>query len=279
MFPTILPPGIEIRWAARARACRLQSPADVRLAGGKRTLTGYAAVFYDAEDPDSEYQLYPGLRERIMPGCFDRCLREKQDCRALFNHNPDNPLGRVSSKTLRLDVDKVGLHYEIALPDTGLGRDLPVLIGRGDIDGSSFSFNMRTQRWIIGDGTAEKPDIRELHDVDVFDVGPVTFPAYTGTTAELVEMGDRTYQRWQEERSRRLGDRRPTSARASPAIAAADRRRQIAAAEESLGDRERLRDLRRAEAELTSPAPFGFALDPTTRALVEQARREREVIY
>lgn len=146
-------------------------------------LVGYAAVFYQADDPGSEYELWPGLREHVLPGCFDRAIREKQDVRGLFNHDTDQVLGRLSAGTLRLSVDATGLRYEIDLPDTSLGRDLATSIDRGDITGSSFSFLDQRTTYVRGEGDA--PDIRELQDVDLFDVGPVTFPAYESTTTGI----------------------------------------------------------------------------------------------
>ena len=67
-------------------------------------VVGYAALFYNAIDPGTEYLLYEDIVERIMPGCFDRACRE-DDVRALFNHNIDFVLGRSSSRTLTLSVD------------------------------------------------------------------------------------------------------------------------------------------------------------------------------
>ena len=79
-------------------------------ADGRRAIVGHAAVYYRADDPGTEYQLFPDLKERIMPGAFDRAARE-DDVRALFNHQPDNLLGRTTAKTLALTIDEKGLRY------------------------------------------------------------------------------------------------------------------------------------------------------------------------
>jgi HK97 family phage prohead protease len=143
------------------------------------TVIGYAAVFYNPTNPGTEYQLYDDLVEHIMPGAFNRALQEKQDCRALFNHNADFILGRVGAGTCKLSVDSIGLRYQFSPPDTQCGRDLLTSIGRGDISGSSFSFLLRKQTWVDQKGG---PTIREIRDLDLFDVGPVTFPAYEATS-------------------------------------------------------------------------------------------------
>jgi HK97 family phage prohead protease len=136
--------------------------------------------------------------ERIMPGCFDRALKE-DDCRALFNHNVDFILGRQSAGTLMLSLDKVGLRYEIQVPNTTAGKDVLESVRRGDVSGSSFSFlphdgGMNHFR----DGSRY---VRELHSIRLFDVGPVCMPAYSGTTAGVRAIGDtaearREFEAW-----------------------------------------------------------------------------------
>jgi len=153
---------------------------------GAATLTGYAAVFYRKDDPGTEYRIFDDLIERIEPGAFRRALAENQDIRALFNHDASAVLGRVP-ETLRLDEDEIGLRYAIVLPPTQLGRDVAALVARGDITGSSFSFAVRSQRYDYLDGVA----IRWLTDVDLYDVGPVTFPAYDATNAAVRAEADR----------------------------------------------------------------------------------------
>lgn len=158
----------------------VQSRAD-----GKKVISGYAAVFYDPNDPGTEYRIWSDTVERIMPGAFDRALRE-DDVRGLFNHEENNILGRTKSGTMRLSVDKRGLKYEIDPPDTQCARDLMQSLERGDIDGSSFLFRPveNTYRdvddlWII-----------ERTEVKLFDVGPVCFPCYEASSASVRSMAD-----------------------------------------------------------------------------------------
>jgi HK97 family phage prohead protease len=153
-------------------------------ADGGSTVTGYAAVFYRDGDPGTEYRLGPDVVERIAPTAFQRALQEKHDARALFNHDPNMLLGRASAGTLRLSVDQRGLRYEIDIPDTNVGKDVATSIARGDLSGSSFAFRINGkggQRFEKG----KEQDVRNILDVDLFDVGPVTYPAYEGTTTGL----------------------------------------------------------------------------------------------
>lgn len=151
-------------------------------ADGKKILAGYASVYYNsAKRGDTEYKLWQDMLERISSTAFQRALKEKHDVRALFNHKSDSILGRVSANTLRLSSDNKGLKYEIDLPDTQLGKDVAISVQRGDISGSSFAFNVRGRTIEEIDGVT----IRTITDVDLIDVGPVTFPAYTGTTVGM----------------------------------------------------------------------------------------------
>ena len=147
-----------------------------------RGIEGYAALFYDGT-PETEYELWSGVRERIMPGAFDEALRLPDDVRGLINHDVNRLLGRTGSGTMRLQADKVGLHYDIDVPDTGDGRDIVELVERGDMSGSSFCFICTDERWYKVEDGEETIEIREILGCRLYDVGPVTFPAYDGTTA------------------------------------------------------------------------------------------------
>ncbi len=141
---------------------------------------GYAAVFYDGT-PATEYLLFEDLKERVMRGAFDRSLKE-DDVRALFNHDSNFVLGRMSAGTLKLRADNTGLNYDILPPATQAGRDVCELVRRRDVTGSSFGFLVRAQKFVKEkDGST----IRELHDCQLFDISPVTFPAYESTTAAM----------------------------------------------------------------------------------------------
>lgn len=148
---------------------------------GLRHITGYAAVFNCLSED------LGGYRERIAPGCFSRAIKE-DDVRALWNHNSDCVLGRVKSETLRLSEDAHGLRIECDPPDAQWARDLMTSIERGDVDQMSFGFIVRRYpdgsrgaTWAIEDDV----DVRILNDVELFDVSPVTFPAYPDTEVGL----------------------------------------------------------------------------------------------
>jgi HK97 family phage prohead protease len=118
-----------------------------------------------------------GFVERVAVGAATKTVQE-QDLRALFNHDPDNLLGRMGAKTLRVADDGTGLGYQIDLPDTSLGRDLATLMARGDIYGSSFSFMVVGANGVKWGKSERGYPLREIQEMRMRDVGPVTFPAY-----------------------------------------------------------------------------------------------------
>jgi HK97 family phage prohead protease len=167
-------------------------------ADGSKRIVGYAAVFYNPTDEGTQYQLWQDASgravERIMPTAFDRAMKDLDDCRALVNHNPGRLLGRIDAGSLRLTVDRRGLRYEISPPSTVSADEVLESIRRLDLTGSSFTFTVDRdgQRWV------EQGDlvVREVHSVSgLFDVGPVTYPAYQSTTASIRSDGPRA-ARW-----------------------------------------------------------------------------------
>jgi HK97 family phage prohead protease len=142
-----------------------------------RKVEGYAAVFNELS------RNLGWFREKIAPGAFDNVL--DNDVVALFNHDPNHILARTISKTLSLSVDERGLKYEFSIPDTTTGNDLAVMLERGDVQHSSFSFSIEDQKWEDDD---EAGEIRTVLKVKrLYDVSPVVNPAYTQTDVALAK--------------------------------------------------------------------------------------------
>src|SRR5262249_54331525 len=151
------------------------SSAGLRAVGHRR-LTGVAAPFNVRAKMANYFEV-------IAPSAFERSLREGADVRALFNHSPNQILGRVSGGTLRLTSESDGLHFEISLPNTSLGRDVHTLVSRRDLSECSFAFECRKDTWstIRVNGKAER--LRMLEDVSLADISVVTYPAYSQGTS------------------------------------------------------------------------------------------------
>lgn len=162
--------------------------AELRASEDGKTVTGYAAVF------NSMSEEMWGFRERIDPKAFDNA--DMSDVRALFNHDPNMLLARSSSGTLALSVDEKGLRYSFELPDTTAGRDLREMLKRGDVSQSSFGFTIAEDAWEerkndAGEVVETTRIITKVHRL--FDVSPVTYPAYPDATVAI-----RSRDKWQE---------------------------------------------------------------------------------
>jgi len=156
-------------------------------AGSGATLIGHAAVF------DVEAIIMRMFREKISAGSFKKTIKEA-DVRALFNHEPNFVLGRNKAKptpTLRMNEDKVGLAYEIDLPETQIARDLYTSIERGDISQSSFAFTIvKELRTEPDEDKGEVLPLFDIQEVKLYDVSPVTYPAYDETDVAVNSADD-----------------------------------------------------------------------------------------
>jgi HK97 family phage prohead protease len=144
---------------------------EIRKSGNVTTIEGHAAVF------DMLSQNLGGFVERVMPGAFTKTLKEA-DVRALYNHDENLVLGRNKSGTLELSEDDSGLYYRITPPDTTYANDLVKVIDRGDVSNSSFAFMAIDEEWGLSEQDFPRRDLLQVHLVDV---SPVTYAAYLDT--------------------------------------------------------------------------------------------------
>lgn len=139
-------------------------------ADGGVSVRGYAAVFDSVSH-----------QEVVRRGAFDKTLAERADVRLLVNH-VGVALGRTSKDTLTVGVDERGLWFEADLDlSNPTAQEVASAMQRGDLDQCSFAFvdfTPKEQR-IDDDG------VRNIRQVQLYDVSLVTFPWYEDTTAEL----------------------------------------------------------------------------------------------
>ena len=142
---------------------------ELRVDENENVLEGYAAVFGKWSDSLGFF------REKIRKGAFKRSIKNGADVKALFNHDANLILGGTKNKTLEVNEDDKGLFYRVQLPETSYAKDLYESVKRGDINQNSFGFETLSDKW------NDKGDERELLEVKLFDVSPVTYPAYPQT--------------------------------------------------------------------------------------------------
>ena len=164
----------EIRnWSVRAEAPKEDS----------RTVEGYAALFDMPSD---------GLdfTEVIDRNAFDGVIA-RSDVFALLNHdNSRGILGRskYGKGSLELSIDERGLKYRFDAPKSALGDELIENLKRGEVNESSFCFDVTDEEW-QEDGLDDhgykkfKRTIRKIGNL--YDVSPVYSAAYSATTVSL----------------------------------------------------------------------------------------------
>jgi len=150
--------------------------------GDKPVIEGYAAVYNQRSEPMWNFV------EVIEPGFFEGALYG--DIRSVWNHNTDYPLGRTLNGTLILEDDERGLAVKIDPPDTSWGRDALASVKRGDVSQMSFAFSVRENgdRWVQNDDGSYIRFLKRGGCEQLYEVSPVTFPAYPQTSVSVRSM-------------------------------------------------------------------------------------------
>jgi len=161
-----------------ARGRELRAVTSTARASGteeNRTVTGLGVIY------DEWVELWPGYRERIKRGAVDLAPVVK----SYFNHDPSKVLSTTeSTPALKVNDVERGMQYVSPIPPTSYGNDLAVNLERGNVKGSSFAFDVPRggdRWWEDDDGVVH----REIKQLTLYEIGPVTDPAYITTTADL----------------------------------------------------------------------------------------------
>jgi HK97 family phage prohead protease len=172
-----MPQGIEVREASE---------------GGRPTLFGHFARFNEWAEIRSIFE--GDFMEQIAPGAFSKTFNEnRSNIKATFQHGGDPSMGdQILGPIEELREDDTGAYYEIPLFE---GIPPLVMSGlRAGAYGSSFRF--RVTRDDVNERPGESdhnPDglpERTIKEAQVMEFGPVTFPAYAGTSAAVRSMTD-----------------------------------------------------------------------------------------
>ena len=129
--------------------------------------------------------LYGWFKEIIDPGAFEGA--DMSDVVCLKNHNQDLILARTIAGTLDLGVNDDGdLTYSFEAPNTTVGNDLLEEVRLGNIQHSSFAFEVAEDRW---EEDSEGNEIRHIVKFrKIHDVSPVVNPAYLQTSVDARNM-------------------------------------------------------------------------------------------
>lgn len=143
--------------------------------GDGLTLSGYAAVF----DTPTRIDSWEGLfDEQFARGSFKKTLKDRTPI-IQFNHGRDAAIGEVPIGAFTtLKEDTRGLYVEARLHDNAHVQPVRDAIASGALTGMSIRFRALAEKIDI------KPDIpmRTITEAQLFEAGPVTFPAYPTTS-------------------------------------------------------------------------------------------------
>ena len=144
----------------------------------KRTVEGYALLFDTPSDGLS-------FEETIARGALDGVVG-KSDVFALLNHDFDRGVlarSKNGSGSLTLEVDAKGLKYRFEAPKTALGDELLENIRRGEINQSSFCFDVEKDAWEKKSDGTWKRTVEKIGNL--YDVAPVYNAAYSKTSVYM----------------------------------------------------------------------------------------------
>ena len=157
-------------------------------AGGPPVLTGHFSVFNQWTEIQSSFE--GRFMERVAPGAFARSLKNAGSrIRVTSNHGKDVLGDQLLGVPTLLEEDGVGARYEVRLFE-----GIPPLILNGLRErayGSSFRFRVLKEDFDPNPKkrtTPTNPDglpERTIVEAQVFEFGPVSYPAYEGATAGI----------------------------------------------------------------------------------------------
>ncbi len=156
-------------WSASGRQ-RKRVDLALEDVSGDGSFSGYASLF-GAVDLG---------RDVIEPGAFAASLKRRGpgDIRMLYQHDPDQPIGRW----LSIREDARGLHVEGKLSlGVARAREVHELMKSGALDGLSIGFQTLRAR------NEAKAGVRRILSADLWEISVVTFPMQPGARVTAVK--------------------------------------------------------------------------------------------
>lgn len=162
------------------------------------TLEGYAAVF----NQETEINSWEGsFVETIAQGAFKKTIRERTPVMQ-FDHGRHPLVGSIPIGTIEsLSEDESGLAVVGRMAQNWLMEPVREAIANGTVNGMSFRFDVIKEEWrdnqdkilrdpneiarLLWNPEDRGPLKRTLKELRVHELGPVVFPAYSGTSVGL----------------------------------------------------------------------------------------------
>lgn len=183
--PTTLSPNASyiVRAWDSPDAASLRSASD-----GAQVMIGHFAVFDTWTEINSRNE--GQFLERIAPSAFNDTLAKRaKSIRVLFDHGADPTIGnKPLGEPNVMRSDKTGVYYEVSLFDTPYVNDLLPALRAGQL-GASFRMRVTGEYWDYPTRSSDRnknmlPE-RTITQIELYEFGPVVFPAYGDATAGL----------------------------------------------------------------------------------------------
>ena len=143
-----------------------------------RMVEGYALLFETSSDGLNFEEI---ISREALEGVIAR-----SDVFALLNHSKERGILARSingAGSLTLEVDEKGLLYRFDAPNTALGNELLENLRRGEINQSSFAFDVDSDKWERKSDGTWKRTINQIGHL--YDVSPVYNAAYSKTSVYM----------------------------------------------------------------------------------------------
>lgn len=151
---------------------KIQFQGEFRAVGDGNTIEGTI--------PTGSHTDLGGYFEVIEPGAFLKSLLSNRTIFAFDQHNPEKPLANTKAGTLALEERKEGLKVRMRLdPEISYHKDLLLSVKRGNLGGMSFGFS------VPPGGESWSGNLRTIHDMTLYEVSPVSLPAYEQSTISV----------------------------------------------------------------------------------------------
>ncbi|MEP6667116.1 MAG: phage major capsid protein, partial [Nocardioidaceae bacterium] len=166
---------------------------ELREEGSGATLFGHFATFDDWTEINSKVE--GRFMERVAPGAFSKAFQspQRERVKVLFQHGKDPAVGEQPIASIsELRQDRTGAYYEADLLD---GVPPLVVSGlRAGQYGASWRFRVTREDFNAkAERSTHNPEgipERTIREAELYEFGPVTFPAYPTATAGIRSMTD-----------------------------------------------------------------------------------------
>lgn len=158
------------------------------------TLFGHFTPFGQWSEINSIWE--GNFMERTVKGAFAKTIKENRgSIKVLYDHGHDPQLGNKPLGPLdELREEDFGPYYEVPLIDTDYNRGFVIPALEAGLLGASYRFGVLREEWVDepapSDHNPKGLPERTIKEVRLFELGPVTFPAFEGATAKVRSLTD-----------------------------------------------------------------------------------------